>query len=243
MMNKNKKENILRHNKNNSMSNYMNYSYNYNLRLIPKNKPVNNFDPNALKKTKKNVLNVPMNNGGPIKLKNKDLNSNNINRILNKPKTPDLDKNMAHHQYQQFIFNSNHPRQSHNNFDNQINNKNRINDKNNVKYNRPSTAPQKNKNMKRNQNDSFDNRKKNNILNNNIGTNYPLYNLYNSKRLPSPMLKTKKNINKNKQMKQIKYRAPSPMISPNIGLSNLKRKKILNNRIYDYSQNHYKQMN
>jgi hypothetical protein len=85
----------------------MNYSYNYNLRLIPKNKPVNNFDPNALKKTKKNVLNVPMNNGGPIKLKNKDLNNNNINRILNKPKTPDLDKNMAHHQYQQFIFNNN----------------------------------------------------------------------------------------------------------------------------------------
>ena len=67
-----KKENLHRHNKNNSMSNYMNYSYNYNLRLIPKDKSINNFNPNALKKAKKNVLNVPMNNGGPIKLKTKE---------------------------------------------------------------------------------------------------------------------------------------------------------------------------
>ena len=220
------------------MSNYMNYSYNYNLRLIPKDKSINNFNPNALKKAKKNVLNVPMNNGGPIKLKTKELNKNNINRIIiNKPKTPDLDNNINNYQYQQFNFNSNnHPRQSHNNFDNNIINKNGINDDNNAKYKRPSTAPQKNKNIKKKQKDSYDNRKKDNLYNNN-----QLYNLYNNKRLPSPLLKPKKELNKNKQMQQIKikYRAPSPIISPNLVLSNMKRKKMINNEIYDYSQNDY----
>ena len=57
-----KKKNNLRHNKNNSMSNHINMSYNYNLRLIPKNKPINNFDPKAFKKSKNsNILSIPLN--------------------------------------------------------------------------------------------------------------------------------------------------------------------------------------
>ena len=211
----------------------MNYSYNYNLRLIPKNNSINNFDPKALKKAKKNILNIPMNNGGPIRLKNKDINNNSINRILKKPKTPDLDNNI-NHQYQQYNFKNNYyPRQSHNNFDNKLINNNIINGNDNAKYNRPSTAPLKDKNIKNKKNYSYDKRKNNiNKYNNNIGGNNQLYNLYNSKRLPSPMLKSKKEMSMNKK---VRYRAPSPIISPSLGISNFQRKKKMRNDMYEYT--------
>ena len=212
----------------------MNYNYNYNLRLIPKNNSINNFDPKALKKKKKNILNIPVNNGGPVRLKNKDINNNSINRILKKPKTPDLDNNI-NHQYQQYNFKNNYyPRQSHNNFDNKLINNNIINGNDNVKYNRPSTAPLKDKNIKKKKNYSYDNRKNSiNKYNNNIGENNQLYHLHNSKRLPSPMLKSKKEMCMNKK---VRYRAPSPIISPSLGISNFQRKKIkMKNDIYEYT--------
>ena len=100
-----KKKNNLRHNKNNSMSNHINMSYNYNLRLIPKNKPINNFDPKAFKKSKNsNILSIPLNNGEPIKIKNKENLNNSINKILKKPRTPDLP--------QQYDNNKNHNHQN-----------------------------------------------------------------------------------------------------------------------------------
>lgn len=218
---------MTKHNKNNSMSNYMNYNYNYNLRLIPKNKPINNFDPKALKKLKNsNILNFPLNNDGPIKLKNKDSNNNSLSKLLIKPRTPDLDNNI-NHQNQIYNFSKNNNFIRHNSNFNNIYNRNHNHNQN---LKRPSTAPQKGKGLKNMRNYSFENRKKNmnNYNNQNYSDNH-IYNLYNTnfnKRMPSPMIKHQKQFINSKHIQPTRYRAPSPMISPSLGMTNFIKKII-----------------
>ena len=214
-----KKKNNLRHNKNNSMSNHINMSYNYNLRLIPKNKPINNFDPKAFKKSKNsNILSIPLNNGEPIKIKNKENLNNSINKILKKPRTPDLPQ-----QYDNNKIN-NHQNHNQNSYY-----KRDVYNGNNGYFKRPSTAPQKGKNLKDMRNYSYDNRKKNmNIYNNHNFNKEQVYNLYynkSKKRMPSPMIKHQKAIINQNQMQPARYRAPSPIISVSFGLNNFLKKK------------------
>ena len=174
----------------------MNYSYNYNLRLIPKNNSINNFESKTLKKAKSNIINVPINYGGPIKIKNKKVN--NYNKIMIKPKTPNLNKNNS---------------EKKTNFQNK--------NKTNVK--RPNTAQQKDKKLKGINNYYFDNKGKNISNNNNdIDRNNLIYNLYYNfpnKRIPSPMLGYQMTEINSKHIQQHRRRTPSPIISQGLDIS------------------------
>ena len=196
----------------------MNYSYNYNLRLIPKNNSINNFESKTLKKTKSNItniINVPINYGGPIKIKNKKVN--NYNKIMIKPKTPDLNKNNS---------------EKKNNFKNKdkdkenyiYNNNKLVKSKTNVK--RPNTAQQKDKKLKSINNYYFDNKGKNiSNYNNDIDRNNLIYNLYYNfpnKRIPSPMFGYQITDINPKHIQQNRRRTPSPIISQCLDISNYK---------------------
>ena len=183
----------------------MNYSYNYNLRLLPKNNSINNFENKTLKKTKSNItniINVPINYGGPIKIKNKKVN--NRNKITIKPKTPNLNKNNS---------------EKKNNFKNKdkdkenyiYNNNKLVKSKTNVK--RPNTAQQKDKKLKSiNYNNDID---RNNLI-------YNLYYNFPNKRIPSPMFGYQMTDINPKHIQQNRRRTPSPIISQCLDISNYK---------------------
>ena len=201
-------------------------------------KPINNFNPNLMKKTQNkqntqtqlintkksnNLYNRPKSQNGPIKIKN--------DYSLKKPSTPDQ---ISH------IRNNNDniiQKSKYNNLYNPINRslysgaKTPNRNDNNLINNRPSTAPQKDKNKMYGNNNSYNNNKfgnnKKGFNNNFSGPN---------KRLPSPqihsnnILKTQKN--------NPRYRAPSPVIRSgnafnNMGIGNIKRSSnVMQNKIY-----------
>lgn len=73
----NNKQKKIQNNSITNNNNNINYSYNYNLKLIPKNKKFTNYF--ALKKVKNsNMLNIPLDNGNPIKLNDR----NNQNKLV-----------------------------------------------------------------------------------------------------------------------------------------------------------------
>lgn len=67
-----------------------------------------------------------------------------------------------------------------------------------------------------------------NYNNNNINESNQIYNLYYNyypnKRMPSPMIKHQKPAIKSKHIQPSRYRAPSPIISPNLDISNFIKK-------------------
>ena len=210
------------------MNNFINYSYNYNLRLIPKNNEIKNINPGKVKKlSNSNSLNIPFSNGKPIKLKNKrSLNTNNINRLLIKPKTPDLDNKKNNNLKNLFKIN-NYPCYEDIKYKKKLINNN-INNKN---FKRPSTAQQQDTNfnnikynyngkLKNNQKYYKDIEKDNSIFE---------YNNYSHKRMPSPMIGHQKIMINDKNNQPIKYRAPSPKsISLDLGQNRLiKKNKII----------------
>jgi hypothetical protein len=194
-----------------------------NSNINPKNKPLNNFDPSLIRKSRTpNLLNRPgSSNSGPVKIQN-IINKNNNNNNINKPTTPDY-IGMNH-----FLGNRLSVGPMNNNKLNNIYSNNsysiihRTNSKNKNNSNmgglkRPSTAPQKDKTSK------------GKINNPNIygGGMY----MGPSKRLPSPMIQShnnsKNNFYKTQKLHPERYRAPSPMIkSTTLSLDPLKRNKI-----------------
>jgi hypothetical protein len=209
--------------KNNSMNNYLNQSYKYNnntnIKLVPKTKSLNNFNTNTLKILRHaNQLNNS--NSKPIKIKTntQPIPKNKI--IMNKPKTPNQDgyfnSMVQEYNYLKYLYKI----PDNNNLE-----KKRYKYKLNVK--RPSTAPQKNNNKKvgiNKLNKSLNNSNYNNSANN---ENKPLYNYYsnNSVKLKNQLIKRTKNNFANPNMynkifRFPRYRPPSPMIEPGIGLIN-----------------------
>jgi hypothetical protein len=209
--------------KNNSMNNYLNQSYKYNnntnIKLVPKTKSLNNFNTNTLKILRHaNQLNNS--NSKPIKIKTntQPIPKNKI--IMNKPKTPNQDgyfnSMVQEYNYMKYLYKI----PDNNNLE-----KKRYKYKLNVK--RPSTAPQKNNNKKvgiNKLNKSLNNSNYNNSANN---ENKPLYNYYsnNSVKLKNHIIKRTKNNFANPNMynkifRFPRYRPPSPMIEPGIGLIN-----------------------
>lgn len=208
--------------KNNSMNNYLNQSYKYNnntnIKLVPKTKPLNNFNTNTLKILRHaNQLNNS--NSKPIKIKTntQPIPKNKI--IMNKPKTPNQDgyfnSMVQEYNYLKYLYKI----PDNNNLE-----KKRYKYKLNVK--RPSTAPQKNKNK----NESV-NRQNNNINNNNFSNNHvdeQIFNLkytVNNNKLQTNLIKKAKgnlaNMNMyNKLYKPARYRPPSPMMENRIKLNN-----------------------
>ena len=201
-------------------------------------KPINNFNPNLMKKTQNkqntqnylintkksnNLYNRPKSQNGPIKIKN--------DYSLKKPSTPDQINHIRNNN------NNINQKSKYNNLYNPINHslysgsKTPNRNDNNIINNRPSTAPQKDKNNIYGNNNNFNNNKygnnKKGFNNNFSGPN---------KRLPSPqihsnnILKTQKN--------NPRYRAPSPVIRSgnvfnNMGIGNIKRSSnVIQNKMY-----------
>ena len=212
-------------------NNFIEYNISKNQNIT---KPINNFNPNLMKKnqnkqniqnTKKsnNLYNRPKSQNGPIKIKN--------DYSLKKPSTPDQINHIRNNN------NNIIQKSKYNNLYNPINrsiysgSKTPTRNDNNIIKNRPSTAPQKDKNNIYGNNNNFNNNKYGNIkkgINNNFsGPN---------KRLPSPqihsnnILKTQKN--------NPRYRAPSPVIKSgnvfnNMGIGNIKRSSnVIQNKMY-----------
>ena len=188
-------------------NNFLEYNNNNNNKNM--NNPINNFNPNLMKKKnnsnkinytenlnnrKGNIFNRPRSQNGPIKIKN--------DYSLKKPSTPDQINHLK----------------------NNINNKNNNNiyertnlsrtptrsDNNNKFINRPSTAPQKEKKNNLNNNIKYGNIKRN--VNNNF--NGP------NKRLPSPQIHSNNILGKTKKNNP-RYRAPSPVIRSGNNLNNM----------------------
>jgi hypothetical protein len=217
--NYNPKRNTM-HNNINNMNNNINLNKQMNPNINAKNKPLNNFDPNLMRKSRTpNILNRPgSSNSGPVKIQN-IINKNNIN----KPTTPDY-MGMNHFLGNRLNVGMN------NNTNNKLNNIytnnsysiiHRTNSKNkngnNVGLKRPSTAPQKDKTSK------------GKINNPNIYSGG--YYMGPTKRLPSPMIQShntsKNNFYKTQKLHPERYRAPSPLIkSSTLSLDPLKRTKI-----------------
>jgi hypothetical protein len=180
---------------------------------------------NYLINTKKsnNLYNRPKSQNGPIKIKN--------DYSLKKPSTPDQINHIRNNN------NNINQKSKYNNLYNPINHslysgsKTPNRNDNNIINNRPSTAPQKDKNNIYGNNNNFNNNKyginKKGFNNNFSGPN---------KRLPSPqihsnnILKTQKN--------NPRYRAPSPVIRSgnvfnNMGIGNIKRSSnVIQNKMY-----------
>ena len=188
-------------------NNFLEYNNNNNNKNM--NNPINNFNPNLMKKKnnsnkinytenlnnrKGNIFNRPRSQNGPIKIKN--------DYSLKKPSTPDQINHLK----------------------NNINNKNNNNiyertnlsrtptrsDNNNKFINRPSTAPQKEKKNNLNNDIKYGNIKRN--VNNNF--NGP------NKRLPSPQIHSNNILGKTKKNNP-RYRAPSPVIRSGNNLNNM----------------------
>ena len=170
------------------------------------NKPLNNYNPNLNKKnncrnnTNNALFNRPSTGGsmhskGPIKIKNDSLYGK-------KPSTPD-----------QF----GHLKPNHSIQSNKNNNYYGTMKKNPIN-NRPSTAPQKDKNPIGNVKNSNNTRHYGNGVN---------------KRLPSPNLSSSSSLSKTQKITSAKYRAQSPMIkSTNMTMGTIKRGGVYNGKMY-----------
>ena len=159
------------------------------------NKPLNNYNPNLNKKNTFNnnnnaLFNRPSTGGamhskGPIKIKNDSIYGK-------KPSTPDQFGHLK----------TNHSNKNNNTYYGTMKKRDPIN-------NRPSTAPQKDKNPIGNVRNS----------NNQINRHYNGVN----KRLPSPNLSSSNSLSKTQKITSAKYRAQSPMIKSNMTMGTIKR--------------------
>ena len=201
-------------NNNQKQDSYLDFRNNQN-----QNKPINNFNPSLMKKSssnnsiknpnlhnnnrKGNLYNRPRSQNGPVKIKND---------IIRKPTTPD--------QINHYKGNNNNPLNPRfNNYggiQRSINygSKTPTRNDNNI-HNRPSTAPQKEKN-----NSLYGN----NINNNKYGNIRRSVNNNNmsgpTKRLPSPQIHSNNTLNR-PQKNNPRYRAPSPVIRSNNNLNSM----------------------
>ena len=144
------------------------------------NKPLNNFNPNLIKKGNNQQQNGPSllnrnKNGGPIKIKN----NNYMNNLSKKPNTPDLNHynstatNFMENNHNRFKYNTNNNKKDIKNntmsngfgYSGAANNYNRK-----MGVQRPSTAPQKDKNSSNmGNNNKLNINRSNQFANNNIG--------------------------------------------------------------------------
>ena len=171
------------------------------------NKPLNNYNPNLNKKntfnsnTNNALFNRPSTGGsmhskGPIKIKNDSLYGK-------KPSTPD--------QFGHLKTNHSIQANKNSNYYGTMKKRDPIN-------NRPSTAPQKDKNPIGNVRNSSNTRHYGNGVN---------------KRLPSPNLSSSSSLSKTQKITSAKYRAQSPMIkSTNMTMGSIKRGGAYHGKMY-----------
>jgi len=196
-------------------------------------KPINNFNPSLMKKNsssnnntlknqntnntrKGNLYNRPRSQNGPVKIKND---------IIKKPTTPD----QINH-YKSNMNPNNNLNSKYNNYNSihkSINYGSKTPTRNDNINNRPSTAPQKDKNHSLYGNNT-NNNKFGNIrrsVNNNMSGP--------TKRLPSPQIHSNNTLNRPIKNNP-RYRAPSPVIRSNnslnsMGIGTIKRNNVNSN--------------
>ena len=139
------------------------------------NKPLNNFNPSLIKNKGNNQQNGPSllnrnKNGGPIKIKN----NNYINNLSKKPNTPDLNHynntatNFMENNHNRFKYNTNNNKKDikNNTMSNGFGYAGANNYNRKIGIQRPSTAPQKDKNSSNTGNNKLN---RNNQFANNVG--------------------------------------------------------------------------